>query len=270
MKEEQHTLREETETGQSTGVTEGEASISDSTTTGVQSEKPSTSKALIILGVVLGAVVFGGAVVYFNGNADTQTAEVRTTTNPDTVLATVNGEPILQQEVDERISEAAPALAAQGIDVNDPTVRTQISAQIVDDIINVTLLSDAAGESGAVPDATLVESEIENYVLQSGGEEGFESQLSQMGLTREVFTQRISEQLLLQTYIAENIDAENITVTDDEISAFYDSVVAGQEGAPSLADLRDQIEMQLVTEKQQQATQEFIDTLRAEADIVIN
>ena len=219
---------------------------------------------LIAALIIIVALLVAGGMLYQNQNqnqnkTDTgDNAAAGQTSDPDRVLAVVNGDSILQKEVDSRIDEAKQTFIMQGVDMSEPAVRAQIEAQIVDDIINVKLLTKGAEDAEVTLDDGAVDGEIEKYVLQAGSEEEFNAQLGQAGLTLDSFREQLLKQLVLQKYISESISADSMSVTDEEIAAFYDSAAAGQEGVPPLAEVRDQIEAQLMSNKQQQATQDFI------------
>lgn len=245
------------------------------TTKNSQENKPartSSSKpksTLVAAAVIVSALLVAGGILYFDGK-DSVTKTAEQTSDPDRVLAVVNGDPVFQKDIDERLSEAEPVFAAQGVDISNPAVRAEIESQLVDDIINAKLLSKGAKGAGVTIEESAVDSEMGNYILQAGSEEAFNSQLGLISLTLETFRVRLSEQLVLQEYISRNIDTGTIGVSDEEITAFYDNVVSVQAGAPPLSEIRDQIEAQLIAEKEQQAAQNFINLLRENADITIN
>jgi peptidyl-prolyl cis-trans isomerase SurA len=253
--------------GEGVARAKDERGASRSSATATKSKGP-----LIAALIIVAALLVAGGMLYLNGSGmDTRdTATIEQNSDPDSVLAVVNGDQILQKEVDTRIDEAKQALITQGVDLSDPAVRTQIEAQIVDDIINVKLLTKGAEDAGVTLEAGAVDSEIENYVLQAGSEEAFNSQLGQAGLTLDSFREQLSKQLVIQTYISQNVGADSITVTDEEVIALYDQVATGQGGVPPLAEVRDQIEAQLMSDKQQQAVQDFISSLREGAEITIS
>ncbi len=191
--------------------------------------------------------------------------------DPTTVRAVVNGEEITQGVIVDRLSEAQGALIAQGVDLNNPDTRAQVEAQILSDTINYTLLKQAAAEAGTSVSDEEVETLYNQYITQMGSEEALATQLQSISLTLEAFKQRIREQLLLDAFISENVDFSGIEVTDEEISAFYENAVESLgEAAPPLDEVRTQIEEQLRTQKRQELTQIFIDSLREKADITIN
>lgn len=232
-------------------------------------QEPQNSNNLwIAIVAIFGAVFIAGAVFYMNQGAPDADGAALVVRGADYVLATVNGEAIYQKDLDTRLSESAQQLAAQGVDLSDATVRADVESQLLDDIIAYKLLVQASADADIEVSPTDVSALIEGYIQQFGGEEVFATELEKIGLTQDSFREKIVEQQRLQQYISENVP--QVEITDEDIAAFYASVVAGQEGAPALADVSEQIAAQLSAEAQQKEVVSFVDTLREEAEIEVN
>jgi len=181
-------------------------------------------------------------------------------------LVVVNGEEIVQATINERIVEAGQALISQGVNIDDPSVRSQIELQILEDTINYTLLKQGVIKAGTPNDSAKLEEVFQTFVVQAGGEDQLATQLQQAGLTEDAFRERLVEQLRIDAYIGANVAINDIVVSDEEISSFYDDATATGGGEiPPLDEIRDQITQQLIQQKQQELVLLFIDTLRENA-----
>ncbi len=264
-------MNTEQDTNQNEVANEIVKEMQETTNTSEVSKTPKKNKNIIIfwgivalIAVVIGAMYILGPKLAAPKPVATNTQQI----DPATVRAVVNGEEIKQASLDARLQEAAQVLAAQGIDLTNPAVRAQIEDQVLQDIINYTLLKQGAKEEGTQVEQSVIDSAYEGYITQSGGEEQLVAQLQQIGLTPEEFKQRIQEQLILDAYIAQKVDFSGTEVSDQEVQTFYDNAVAAAgDNAPSLDDVRQQIVEQLTNQKKQDKINAFIDTLRENANI---
>lgn len=225
-----------------------------------------------IIAIVVGAMYYFGPILGAPKPVSSTTPAAITQVSPDTVLATVNGEEIIQATIDERLQGAGQALAAQGVDINDPQVRLEISLQILDDTINYTLLKQGAAKAGITDDTKAIEESFQTFVTQVGDEETLIAQLEQAGMTVAIFKERLAEQIRIDSYIGANVAVDAIEVTDKEISDFYNSATAAaaDDTPPPLADVKEQISTQLAQQKQQELIATFTTTLRESATVEIN
>jgi len=75
---------------------------------------------------------------------------------------------------------------------------------------------------------------------------------------------------LIQAYVQE-IQIENeIAVSEEELTSFYERVFGEQENAPTIDDVRPMIEEALIQEEVFAIIETQIDELRSQADIKIN
>lgn len=261
-------------TPESSEVTGGEAQTDMSTSEATEvpsgataQESPNSSNMWIAIVVIFGAIFIAGMTWYLNTgtpNADDTAVVVR---DADYVLATVNGEEIYQKDLDARLAESAQQIAAQGVDLNDATVRAEVESQLLNDIIGYKLLVAASVAAGIEVSAEEVDVVLAGYLEQFGSEEALESELEKVGLTQDSFRERIIEQQQVQQYIVAN--TQQVEVSDEDIVAFYDSAVAGQEGAPALEEVREQIVTQLSAGAQQQEVLALVASLREAAEVEV-
>lgn len=101
---------------------------------------------------------------------------------PEPLAATVNGDPISLAEYQ---SEMARYRAAQSS--SDVSVGNGASDQVLDDLIDQTLLAQGARENGFTVDDTLVQEHIDRLIEQVGGEGPFAIWLADQGYTQDSF-----------------------------------------------------------------------------------
>jgi hypothetical protein len=228
-------------------------------------EKSSSKKRIIITAVVVAVLIVFGALMY-----NAKKAEHDAMGGASNVIATVNGEKIMQSEYDTIFAQLSPQFQASNTS-NNPDAMQNLKNQIVDSLINDKLLLQNAAKNNVSVTSDEVDTELQSIVDRLGGADKFNAQLQQEGITEAGLREDIQKQLVIQKYILSNVDLNSINVTDEEISSYYDQVVESaqeKEGIPDLDDgVKQQIKGQLIQQKQQQAVQEFIAFLRSSADI---
>lgn len=180
-------------------------------------------------------------------------------------VAVVNGEEIPRETYEQAYAQYRAAFGQPGSGVTDE----QLKQQTVNDLVNSFLLKQAALAGGYSATDAAVDAEINAIIEGSGGAESFATQIAQAGLTEAEVRQQVAEQLAINTYLQEALDIESITVTDEEVTAFYDEVSAANDTIPALEEVRAQIEQQLKAQKQQERVATLITELRADATIEI-
>ncbi len=217
--------------------------------------------SLIILAILVIGLVVYGAVTLMNKDAENTEAIA-----DGEAVATVNGVEITRAEYNAGVAAAIENFRAQGVDVDDATNKTQIEAQTLEDLINNEVVDQAVAASGITATAAEIEEQFQAVKTQTGDD--FANQLAAANLTEADLRENIRTQLTLQKFLTANVDVSSITATDAEIEALYQQAVdAGQE-VPPLEEVREQVSLQIVQTKQQQAINAFVQTLRSAADVV--
>lgn len=220
--------------------------------------------AVIIL-LALGAAYFlmnGGGADSLGNGTDTEEQTQQGGTGP---VAIVNGEEVPRAEYNARMTQFENVISQQGVQI----APEQIQQQTVNSLINNTLLLQAAADAGVSVSDGDVQTEYAAMVERAGGNSAFQTQLQQMGYTEEQLRSQLREELIINAYVETVTDTESITVTDADVTAFYDELAAGNENIPALEEVRPQIEQQLRLQQQQQQVAEIIQQLRAESEIEI-
>ncbi len=160
--------------------------------------------------------------------------EVTGTGDPE-VAATANGTDITIAEVEQRFEQAKkqPQLAQQLESDPEGTTRKQVQAQILSQLVVGQLLDQWADELNITAGEDEVAEERANLVEQLGGEEAFETAVTESGLSDPEVTEELRKRVL-QNKISEQV-ASDVEVTDEEIATFYEENAATRFGAKASA-----------------------------------
>lgn len=255
-----------------------------STEPGSPTEQPSTQQqrtaptggngyAKYIIGaVIVAALVALGVYFYGTGSGSSELPVGGSSVTEDGgsgPVARVNGEEISRADYQTQISQLQTNATQQGMDPEEASVQAQIQQRAVDTLVNTELLIQASQNADLAVSAEEVESEFQAIAEQAGGTDALQTRIEEVGLTEAEVRQNIEDELLIDAYLSANTSDDALTVSDEEVQAFYDQISQGQEGVPPLADIRGQIETQVAQTKQQELIAGIIEELKANADIEI-
>ena len=184
--------------------------------------------ALLVLGVFLVSGLFGC------GNKV-----------PEGTVATVNGEPISQEELDINYNQFLQLYAFYGFDVSQDDVKLEARNTMLDNMVTQELLLQEAEKRGLSVSEEEVEEDIQNMVTnQYGGSQAdLEEAVQQAGMTMDFFKNAKKEELLLtklQTELVNNpetvdvIKASHILVDTEEEA---NEIIAQLDGGADFAAL---------------------------------
>ena len=231
----------------------------------VQQNAAHNGKTKLLL--ALGGVVIIAAAAYFyfmqNGN------QVFNSMKGGDAVALVNGVGISEEDYDQSIASITNSAAQQGADTTDPQVQSIIKEEAITGLINNELLFQGSQEAGITIDDAAVQTEYDLIKENFGGEEALNLRMQELGFSEEEVREDIMEQLAINEYITAQVNAEDLSVTDEEVSAYYESLTAQGAELPPLADISEQIAAQLESQKQQEAVSVLIESLRTDAEIEI-
>lgn len=180
-------------------------------------------------------------------------------------VAVVNGEEIPREVYNNNLEQFRASVSEE----ERATFDAQIQQQVLNTLVNNTLLRQEIANQGLTADEAAVQAEFETIRENAGGTTELENQLAAAGLTEEELRRQIAEQIVINSYLENAINIESITVTEEEITAYYDEISATNEELPPFEEVRDQIEQQLLVQKQQEEVAKVLEGLRANADIEI-
>lgn len=219
---------------------------------------------LLIVGIVL-VLIAGIAYILFNKETRLQSSD---SNNSKGVVALVNGEEISQVDFDELYIQMT---SGQGIDVSnlDPQTIEQLKNQTIDTIVSQTLLRQVAEASGLSATEEEIDLQLTNIKSQFSNDTEFEEALSSEGMNQDALRAQIASNLLIQSFIENELKLSDITATESEISVVYDEASAMQE-IPPLEDIYEQVKQSVIQQKQQKLMEDYIKGLREDAEIKIN
>lgn len=136
--------------------------------------------------------------------------------DPESVVLTVNGEPIYLWQVNLMVPQVAATMRQQGMQAN----QQQMMQAALQQSVQARLLAQEARRRGLEADADRVTETMQRIEGQSGGAEGLAANLERAGVTREQLRATVDEADLIQVLV-ENQIAPGIEVTDAEVEAYY-------------------------------------------------
>jgi len=219
---------------------------------------------IVPIAVAVIAIAALGALLYFSGGP----AEEGQQALPD-VVARVNGEDIEKKDLEETEVQLAAGQGVADLATLNEEQRGQLQTQALDILVSQELVRQAAEGAGITATDDDVESMLDTIKARFENDEQYQEELAKEGVTESELREQLESSFLTDAYLNQKIDAESVVVTEAEIQAQYEQAVAGQENAPPLAEIRDQIESLLLQQKRQAAVSEVVDLLRADAEIEI-
>jgi len=220
---------------------------------------------LVLLLVVI--VVFGTLQVL--GLLPTSTLGDQAVNDSSAMVASVNGIVVTRGELDQRMDQVRNSIPAGAV---DPTTDAGFELQLLDELINLKLLHAKAEAMGITVTDDQVTQELQTLIDASGGEEVFQQQLEKTGISRDELVDNMRTDFMIRQLLTRETDLDTVTVTDEELAAAYEQAVAaaGDSGeVPPYDQIEELIRNQLTQQKSAAIVKEYIDSLRADADIQI-
>ena len=219
---------------------------------------------LIVVLIVLGAAGAGGW--YYKTHIANASSAAQTSTDPSATVATVDGTAITQGQ----LTTAEKGLEAQvGTTASTTAEKLQLQNAALNSLISRQLLLSAAATAGMTASSTQVESQLAAARSQFTSTSTYEKALSDRGLTADAFRTQISDGLVVNAFLEQQLHLSAATATDAEIQTAYDNVAKQQSNVPALSQVRSQVAQAVVQQKQQAAISQFVQQLRAKANVQI-
>jgi len=173
----------------------------------------------------------------------------------DTAVATVNGEVITMAEV----SSIQQLFAQQW---------QQISAEdTLEQLINQKLLEQQVTPLSTQETENIV---IEQLSVQNMTLDDYKEQIAMQGASYEEELENARQWFAIQAHLESKLGTD-FAVSDEEVRAFYDAYVqSSPEALPPFEEVEADIIAVVQQQKQQEAVQNYLEELRANADIQYN
>ncbi len=234
--------------------------------------EPSSRKnnAVLISSILVILVAAGaGAWYYFEkGPGKTVTPDTEVSTLPE-IVAKVNNIEITKDAYLRNLEQLKSAYLAQGVDVTDASSTKILEEQALNSLINRKVFLLAAEQANFSVEDSAVDAEYANTITSAGGDEAFKAALERTGLTEELIRTDIKEGLLIQQYLSNQLKIDTVTVSDEEVLAYYNSVKETNPDVPAFEDVKDAVKGQLQAAKQEETINAALEKLRANVKIEI-
>ncbi|MGB0757057.1 MAG: SurA N-terminal domain-containing protein [Patescibacteria group bacterium] len=225
----------------------------------------------VILTLIIVAAIAGWAYMNQTDDGGTKKVEDLVNTQPTegaVTVATVNGEAIYDYQLASRTQQVISSNVAAGVPL-DEQLQQQSQQIALTQIVNETLLLQAAATTGMQVSSDLVEEKYQELVDNFDSEEEFQDLLTQQGITPDDVKSDITRQLLIEEYIDTQFVYEDIEVTEEEIEERYELVTDGAEDAPALEEVAEEIETQIRQEKADELLLQVINDLATDATVEV-
>ncbi|MFB1049929.1 SurA N-terminal domain-containing protein [Paraliobacillus sp. JSM ZJ581] len=178
------------------------------------------------------------------------------------VVAVINGKELTGETYNKAYTQTKTLLYEQGQDVKDQEF---IKEKALNAMVSQEVLSQDVANKGI----EITNQEIDNYITETktqfDSEEQFEKELEKLNYTIETFRNQVAMQLEQKAYVKKSFN--DITVSDEEVEAYYNKLKDKSEDIPKLGDVRDSIKTQLANQQLQDKLNQRIKELKDEAEI---
>lgn len=182
-------------------------------------------------------------------------------------VATVNGEAISEHQLTFQYEQMKVSYQQMGLEITEET-EAQIKMHVLDQLVNSTLITQAAIEEGFGASEDEVQAQLNLFIEEYGTEEQFIEVLEENQFTLATFTNEIKSQLTINKYLENKLETPVISM--EEIEARYEEYKQQSPDIPELETIQAQLEQEIKQEKNQQLVGELVDRLKENSEINIH
>ncbi|SFJ75554.1 peptidyl-prolyl cis-trans isomerase SurA [Halobacillus dabanensis] len=194
---------------------------------------------------------------------------------PD-VVAKVNGTEIKKEEFEKTYQGQFQQAAMQSQMSGQELDQDQLKQQVAENLVGQELLMQEAEKREYKASEEEVNKMLEDLAKQqqAGSAEEFLTALEEQGMGEEEVRSQLQSQIKIDKLVAE--EAGDVQPSEEEMKEAYDKMKEQQkqmdteQEVPSFEEAKPTIEQQLTRQKEGQATQKLVDSLREEADVTVN
>lgn len=183
------------------------------------------------------------------------------------VVATVNGQEISNKELKERVTQFEQTLTLQGQEANMSEEEMRLS--VLDQIISETLLYQESVKAGFDVEESEIDQEVQDIRDSIGGDEAFRSRLKEAGISEEDLRRDIRNNILINSYLESVLSDVEVSVTDQELIEFYDSLNEQQE-LPPFEEIEEDLRNSLLSEKENELISEIVMELYNNSEVEVS
>jgi hypothetical protein len=225
-------------------------------------ENTTLKKTLILIAIGVLALALSGCME--TGEEQTGDGEA------GEVVAVVNGEEILRKEYEASIKSVVEGYQQQGVDMDSKEGKeliNQAKQGVLDELIQHKILVQDAEKQGYEASEKDVDEQLDQIKEQFSTDEEFEAALEQYQITLDGLKEQISTQIKVEQYTAKEVG--EITVTEEELEAFYEEFSKQSDDPPAYEEAKPQIEQHLKQQRTEEELQKIVEKLKEESDIEI-
>ncbi len=239
-------------------------------------ESSSNMTAFIVGAIILALGMIAVAWFFINADAnqvptgaDTEMPGFEEDGDPDDPVVIINDTTLTRAEFNRIRQQTVQQAQTMGMDMNDPQTREQINEQAMDTLINTELIRQAAAGAGVTADSAAIDMRFAEIVDMVGGPEALQASLEQLGLTEASLREDVEQELVVQEYLGTLAGPGDLTATEAEVQDLYDAFGGEEAGLPPLAEVRGEVEEQVIANKEQELITGLLEDLRVDAEIEI-
>ncbi len=177
------------------------------------------------------------------------------------VIATVNGVEILGRDYNPAYRERKE-LENFNTDPNEEIDTDKVKEITIDGLVGQELINQETKELGIDVPEEEIEKELDILKEQQG--DMIDSLLEQFNWTEEDLKNQIRNDLTNNRYINEKI---KVDVTDEEVKAEYDRVKKESEKVPEFDEVKENIEVQMIKQKQNEELFKHIEKIKEKSEV---
>jgi len=187
------------------------------------------------------------------------------------IVALVNDEELTGAEYNLALTSIQGQMQQMGQDPTSEEGADQVKSQVLDAIVNQTLIFQKAEESKLTATEEEVDKEYASYEEQFGGEEGMKEALKAEKMDKETLKEQIAQSIVFEKYKDKAVPAKE--ATDEEIKEYYDQAVAqakeseSEQELPPLEEASEEIKEILEQQEQQELFGAHVEELKKDAKI---
>jgi FKBP-type peptidyl-prolyl cis-trans isomerase (trigger factor) len=185
------------------------------------------------------------------------------------VVARVNGNEIRNSDLTTSIEQFNQAAVAQGVDISNPDIKSEIKSQALEVLVNTQLLKAEAIKRGIEVTPEQAAERLATIETEIGGADVLTERMEALGLNRERLQSDIRDEIMIQSLLDQVFAEAQITITDEEVQSVYEAAGGAAAGLPELAEVRPEVEAQIKSSKEQAAIDAFLSSLRGGANVEI-
>jgi peptidyl-prolyl cis-trans isomerase C len=137
------------------------------------------------------------------------------------MIAKVNGTSITASDIEKEVTNIVAQYQGQMPPEQIESMMPNIKKQALETQINKIILVAEADAQSIQPTPEQVKEELDSVISRFPSETAFEEQLVKVGIPKTQIEDGIEQQIKINMLIGQSIAKEDITVTEDELTTFY-------------------------------------------------